>query len=129
MSPRPLPPLVEDTSDPQQVAFGRRKERDLVQEDRERWRTQLSTYEGRAFVWAVLGRLPGTQDIHGDTAFVYRELGRRSVWLELYVAIDQHPELAAQMQQEGLARDRKAARAIAAQRETERAAETEEFPT
>ena len=82
MSPRPLPPLVEDTSDPQQVAFGRRKERDLLHEDRERWRTQLGTYEGRAFVWAVLGRLPGTMDIHGDLPFVYRELGRRSVWLE-----------------------------------------------
>lgn len=123
---RPLPPLVENAGDRTQVTYGRRKERDLVKEDHDRWHEQLDTYKGRAFVWAVLGRLPGMQDIHGDRAFVYRELGRRSVYLELYVAIDQHPELAAQMQQEGLKRDRLAARDIAAQRESERAEENQE---
>jgi hypothetical protein len=125
---KPIPPLVDNPSQPDQVAFARRWERDRARAEHDLWRTQLGTYEGRAFVWMVLSRLPGRVDIHGEMPDVYRLLGRRSVWLELYLDIEQHPRLLLDMQQEGLARDKAAVREVTAQRALERTTR-EEDPT
>ena len=117
---RPLPPLVTDTSDPREIAFAERIEKDNRTLALKLWRTQLSTYEGRQFLVMVLDRLPGFEDIGwhapADVPIVFRQLGRRSVWLELYEWINRFPELDAQMLRERNDRDRQRLREIEAER-------------
>lgn len=109
-------PLITDTSDEAQLALADRLVRDDVRRDHELWRLVLGTYEGREFLWRLLGRLPGTEDIHGEQAFVYRQLGRRSVWLELEIEIAKHPELMLQMRNEAVKRDQQRRRELASSR-------------
>lgn len=113
-------PFVTNATDVEQLEFAERKLKDDQRRYHELWRLQLSTYEGREFIWRLLGQLPGTEDIYGDQAFVYRQLGRRSVWLELELEIAKHPELMLQMRNEAVKREQKLRREIAGQRAAER---------
>ena len=118
----PRDAFVTDSTDEQQLAFAERKVKEQVALDRALWREVLSSYEGRQFLWeCVLGKLPITEDFHGDLPFVYRMLGRRSVGLEFDIEIAKHPELMLQMRNEAVKRDQQRRKEIAAQRLTEKA--------
>jgi hypothetical protein len=67
-------------------------------------RVQLSTPQGREFVWSMLGRCAIFEHIAGAIEDTYRGLGRRDVGLELWGEVNQHPELFLLMQNEAIAR-------------------------
>jgi hypothetical protein len=108
-------PAVTDTTNPQQVARAQRKQRDRVKTDTALMRHQLSTYEGRQFVWRELERHGVFEDISGPDAIVHRLLGRRAEALRLLREAGVHGELFNQMWVEGRARNESARRDAAAQ--------------
>lgn len=71
------------------------------------WERQVKVYEGREFLWECVLSPELYADIQGDVPAVYRALGRRSVWLEVLRRVNEFPEQAKQMQDEGMARARK----------------------
>ena len=124
---RPRPPLVTKTDDPEQAAFADRKVADREAYLRQLWHDALDTEEGREFVWeCVLNPLNGFEDIVGDTNTVFRLLGRRSVYLELMLAIGEHHEFLLQMQREAMKRAKRDAQEITAQRLGDRRRRQEE---
>lgn len=114
---KPPPPLVTDSSDVEQQAFARHVIQDREAFERKLWFEQLNSYDGRQFLWeCILCHLPGLEEIDGPQEHVLRQLGRRSVWLQLMGEVSQHDELLVQMQKEARARAKRLARTITAQR-------------
>jgi len=95
-------PIQTNAADPDQVAYGRRSARDEARAQATRWRHQLSTYEGRQFLWEeIFG--DGFLFEHIDTAEV-QKLGVRNRMLKWWAFTQQHPQLFLQMQHEALKR-------------------------
>lgn len=126
MNPTPAPPLVTDTTSATQAARARRKTRDRVKNDYALMRLQLSTYEGRQFVWRLLEQAGVFEDISGSDAAVREQIGRRRFGLALLADAGRHPELFNQMFQEGRARAETARKEAEAAREVEKATETQD---
>ena len=109
--------LVTDATDPRQAEFARRKEKDRELAQRARWRHQLSTKEGREFLWTEIFA-PCAMFAHiapGDV----ETLGVRNKALRWWAFVNAHPQLFLQMQNEALERERKERREFAAQRQYE----------
>ena len=68
-------------------------------------RQQLSTADGREFVWLMLRELGLYEDAQGDVERVYGFLGRRRAGLRLLGEVMQHPQRFLEMQAEAMARD------------------------
>jgi hypothetical protein len=97
--------LVTNAADPEQVKRAGRKTSDRVKERAHAMRVQLSTPEGRAFVWTELSRHGIYEDCAGPIEIVARFLGRRSAGLELLAEVVRHPKLFLLMQGEAMGRD------------------------
>jgi hypothetical protein len=109
--------LVTDATDPRQQEFARRKERDRELAERARWRHQLSTKEGREFLWVeIFGACGMFAHIAPDQV---EALGVRNRALRWWAFVTSHPQLFLQMQNEALERERKERREFAAQRQYE----------
>lgn len=107
-------PIQTNAADPEQVTYGRRKEKDLERAYGALWRMQLSTSHGREFVWTLLGGMKLFAWIASDDL---QALGIRNKALEYWAQALRHPELFLQMQNEAIARDKR-------EREGRRAART-----
>lgn len=124
MSSPAAPPLVTDTTSPRQAERARRKTKDKLRNDVALMKHQLSTYEGRQFVWREIERHGVYEDIVSNSdGFVREMLGRRREGLRLLVEAGRHAELCNQMTTEARARSdaerREAlAHALAEQQET-----------
>jgi hypothetical protein len=98
-----------DTSDAGAVASeeDKSKLRDGIEQDA--LKSVLGTFEGRSVLFKILARSAIYQDIYStDSAEVHRELGRRSIGLELLAEIlTVDPGVYIVMQQESEAFDRK----------------------
>jgi hypothetical protein len=94
--------LVDNAADPEQVAGAAFRMRERERERRNRWRTQMSTKEGREFLWeeifAVLFEFIGTEDV--------QKLGVRNEECRRWLFANEHPELFLQMQNEAMKRAR-----------------------
>jgi hypothetical protein len=96
--------LQTNAADPDQVAHGREKTKRREQDDTALVREQLSSKQGREFVWKVLRMTGLYAHIGGDVEAVYTAIGRRSLGIELLGEVNRHPELYLQMQNEAIAR-------------------------
>ncbi len=93
-------PLQTNAADPEQLAFARQVERDRLTRKLARWRQQLSTQEGREFVWEELFFVLFQYIGPGDE----QTLGARNEELRRFQEANKHPDLYLQMQREGMAR-------------------------
>jgi hypothetical protein len=93
-------PLQTSATDPEQLAFAKQKERDREAQRRARWRHQLSTYEGRQFIWDELFAALFAYIPPGDQAL----LGVRNEELRRWALANEHTDLFLQMQREAMAR-------------------------
>lgn len=99
------PPLVTNASSPRQAQRARRKIRDRAKTDQALMKQQLSTYEGRQFVWREIEKHGVYEDIVTESDALVRELlGRRREGLRLLVEAGRFPELTNQMTAEARAR-------------------------
>jgi hypothetical protein len=95
-------PIQTNAADPEQIAVGRRAARDDARAQKARWRVQLSTAEGRQFVWdEIFG--DGFLFEHIDTVEV-QKLGVRNRMLKWWAFCQAHTSLFLQMQAEALKR-------------------------
>jgi hypothetical protein len=94
------------TTDPEELQERLEQRGDFTREERAEIRQQLSTVEGRAFVWRLMWEGGVFEDILGTAEQVYRALGRRSAALKLYARCVEHPDLYLQMQGEAVRRGR-----------------------
>lgn len=97
-------PLQTNAADPDQVAHGARREKDGRRRRNALLKQQLSTPDGREFVWSELERHGIHDDVMGSTEELQRFVGRRSAGLELLREVYRHPEAFLLMQQEAIAR-------------------------
>lgn len=105
MNTSPTPPLVTDTASPRQADRAKRKTRDRLKGDAALMKHQLSTYEGRQFVWREINQHGVFEDIVTASDALVRELlGRRREGLRLLIEAGRWPELCNQMVTEGRAR-------------------------
>jgi hypothetical protein len=111
------PPLVTDTTSTRQAERARRKTKDRIKTDHALMKHQLSTYEGRQFLWREIERHGVYEDIVTASDALMRELlGRRREGLRLLVDAGRFPELCNQMVTEARQRsdfDRREAQAAA----------------
>jgi hypothetical protein len=107
--------LVKNAADPDQVAFGKRKERSRADHRLALVQTQLETYAGREFVWEELER-HGIHDlVHGPRDVMYAFLGKREAGIELLQELlTQHADAFLVMQREALARATRSDREVEA---------------
>lgn len=117
--------LQTSATDVDQLAHAQRKEKDRARRRFTLLRQQLSTPDGREFVWQELERHGLYQAIYGPVEFVYTQLGRRAAGLELLADLQRHPQAYLQMQNEAIARDEREARENQAAR-TRRASDIQE---
>lgn len=99
--------LQTNAADEQQLQFARRKAKREKARRRGLLKHQLSTAEGREFVWNELERHGIYEEIAGPVDVVYPRLGRRSAGLQLLGAVMEHPELYLQMQAEAMTRKKR----------------------
>lgn len=123
MNVTPPRPLVTDTSSRTQTAAARSRVRERIKTDYLLMRHQLSTYEGRAFVWRRLELLGVFEDITGSDQTVRELIGKRRAGLRLMADAAEHPEYFNQMHVEGRARGEDARRSAEAAAEEARQAE------
>lgn len=98
-------PLQTSAIDEEQLQFAARKEKDAARAQLARWRRQLSTEEGREFVWTELFGEFRLFD-HIDSADL-QALGVRNTALRLWALVQRHPDLFLQMQNEAIARTKR----------------------
>lgn len=108
------PALTQNAADPAQVKFARRREQRHLEERRALVRHQLSTVEGRRFVWEELGRHGIFESITVQSSMIYALSGRRDAGLELLAEAQAFPELYLAMQGEAMAREARDDRETAA---------------
>lgn len=94
------------TTDPDELKERVEQKRELQRDRRAAMRQQLSTPEGRRFVWELLLEGGLFEDIVGAPEHVFRALGRRSAALKLYAEATEHSDLYLLMQGEAVRRDR-----------------------
>lgn len=99
--------LQTNAADERQIQFARRKAKRDKNRKRSLLKHQLSSADGREFVWNELERHGIYEDIAGPVDIVYARLGRRSAGLQLLGAVMEHPELYLQMQAEAIARKKR----------------------
>lgn len=93
--------LQTNASDPAQQEHARWSEKEALKRRREVWRRQLSTGEGREFVWMLLRDCGFLQHIGGSVEAVYGQAALHNqvcAWVGRDIA--PHPELGLQMQME-----------------------------
>jgi len=95
---------VRNAADREQVRDAARRERRRAEERRGLVRRQLSTYEGRQFVWDELTRHRLFESITVQSSMIYALSGRRDAGLELLAEVQEASELYLQMQNEAIAR-------------------------
>ncbi len=116
--------LQTNAADPAQVDRGKRKERDRERRRRALLRQQLSTADGREFVWTELAAAGIFEDCYGSIEAVSAFLGRRRRGLELLVELMTfHAREYLLMQSEALSRDERERRENVAARTTPAARE------
>lgn len=109
--------LVTNAADETQVKRGARKEKDRERRRRSLLRQQMSTPDGREFVWSELEAAGIFADCVGGVEAVYGFLGRRRQGLELLVEVmTHHAKEYLLMQGEAIARDERERRDNAAAR-------------
>jgi hypothetical protein len=112
--------LQTNAADEAQITRARRKVKDRRRREHALMAQQLSTYDGREFVWRELERHGIYREIGGTTDAVFTALGRRSAGLELLADVMSHPQQYLLMQNEAMVRaereskDNQAARTAAA---------------
>lgn len=117
--------LVENAADERQVTRAAQEERARVRRRRSLMRQQLSTPDGREFVWNQLQDAGIFEDCSGPVEVVYAFLGRRRAGLKLLIEVMQsHSKEYLLMQGEAIARDKREREGNAAAR-TSAAAATE----
>jgi len=104
VSGAPNPPLVRNASSPKQAARAKREVKDRHARRQARMRQQLKTYEGREFLWELIGECGVFEEIAGTNETVRELLGQRRVGLRLMADAGAHPDLFRQMQTEAVAR-------------------------
>lgn len=106
MMPQPeLEPLQTSAVDEGQLAYAGRKVKDLARAQLARWRHQLSSYEGREFLWTELfGELRLFDHIEPSDV---QGLGLHNLGVKWWAFVQQHPDLFLQMQNEAIARGKK----------------------
>lgn len=97
-------PLVKNSGDPVQVAFGKRREQSVAKRRHALIAKQMSSYEGRAFVWSELERHHIFESIVADAPRIFVLAGEHNKGLELYQEIVVFPALYLEMQREAIAR-------------------------
>jgi hypothetical protein len=99
--------LQTNAADPAQLAEAQAIVRDRGRRRAELWRRQLSTAEGREFVWDIVLRELGMfHRIAGSPEAVYGQAALHNLAVEwLRVDITPHRDLFLQMQNEALKRD------------------------
>lgn len=113
-------PIQENAADEQELALAQFLQSELRREQLAEDRQQLSTQEGRAWVWGELERSGIFEDISGPIEQVYAALGRRRHGLALLIRTQQHREQFFQMWGEALKRRSKHAERVAAARTTKK---------
>ena len=98
-------PLQTNAADPEQVEHGARKAKRQQRRRTALMRQQLSTPDGREFVWELLRELGIYGDAFGSPEVVYGFLGARRKGLKLLAEVMQHPERFLEMQAEAFDRD------------------------
>jgi hypothetical protein len=111
-----MEPLQTNAGDDEQVSAGRRIERARERRRRAVLRQQLSTTDGREYVWGLLAEMRIFAAIHGDEQQVYMALGLRNYGTaKLAELVARHPKEYLLMQQEAMARtEREQREALAA---------------
>lgn len=102
---------VRNAADRDQVRRADRRDRDRLERRHELMRRQLSTREGREFVWQELERHHLFESITVQSSLIYAMSGRRDAGLELFAEVLEHSELYLLMQQEAILRARQDDRA------------------
>ena len=108
------PVVVRNAADRDQVKRAAR--RDVRQQDARRAliEHQLSTAQGRAFVWGELERHHLFESITVQSSMIYALSGRRDAGLELLAEVERFPELYLLMQTEAIQRAARDAREVEA---------------
>lgn len=95
-------PIQTNAADPEQVATGARTQKEIERRQLARWRQQLSTREGREFLWEeIFGELKLFAWIATDDG---QALGVRNTAVKFWAYVHRHPDLFLQMQNEAVAR-------------------------
>jgi hypothetical protein len=110
-------PIQTNAADPEQIALGQRSSKDETKATGGRWRLQLSTYEGRRFLWDEI-LADGFLFAHIESEET-QKLGVRNRALKWWARSQEFPDLFLQMQGEAMKREsttrrtRRSERAIA----------------
>lgn len=97
--------LQTNAADEAQVAHARRKTKERKRRAYRLMRQQLSTPDGREFVWNELQEHGLYADAYGNAEAVFAFLGRRREGLRLLGEVMKHPRLYLEMQREAFERD------------------------
>jgi hypothetical protein len=95
---------VRNAADPEQVRRAARRDRRRADDRADLVKAQLSTYEGRRFVWEELARHGLYESITVQSSMIYALSGRRDAGLELLAEVQQHADLFLLMQSEAIKR-------------------------
>jgi hypothetical protein len=96
--------LQTNAADGEQLGRAKRKVADRLRNRGALVRQQMSTYEGRMFVWEELAAHGIYEDVSGPVEVVYQFVGRRREGLRLLAEVTKHPQFYLQMQSEAMAR-------------------------
>jgi hypothetical protein len=121
--------LVDNAADARQVREGGKKQRLQEQRHLADVRKVLHLEEGQRLLWGYMEACQVFGDIDGPPNYVARQLGRRSVGLEILLdIIEAAPEVLVKLQSENLARENseKLSAEKAEEQLEERVAEAEE---
>lgn len=111
---------MTDTTSTRQGERARRKRGDRLRTDHALMKHQLTTYEGRQFVWRQIELLGVFEDLVGPDAVIRELIGRRREGLRLLAEAGRFDELFNQMFVEGRQRAALEKREAEAAREAER---------
>lgn len=117
--------LVKNAADVEQVRYAERKTKDRASRELQLWRAQLSTPDGREFIWSTLrhfGLFESGVGLSADALFALegrRDVGRR--WWSFITS--RLPREFLTMQREAMDRDERDARGNAAARTAPAASE------
>lgn len=109
------PSLVRNAADVEQVTRGARQVRDREAERHALLVAQLSTYQGRHFVWSLLEACGVDDLVEGSADQVQRFLGRREIGIALRRDVmTRHPQAWLTMEAEAIDRQQRDGARLAA---------------